>query len=248
MDPNQNTPPNYKNRKPDNAFALDTTPRQFPTMESPQGGLVNLLQTGKNTGRPNTTQERIPWTKEEEEKLAEAWISASQDPIEGNSQAFGCFGEKVCAVFYELTGSESRNPDQINLKWRYIRLKCTEFGEIYNNLLNIRKSGANDCDVFKAGLDQFEKITPTRKAFPYVKHWLKLKDALKWKEQTEGSSQSSGSKRSRNSDGMFQQSDGRTHFDIKDDPLDIEDEQPLRRPVGRSKAKKKKSGFNSFGI
>ena len=46
MDPNQNTPPNYRNRKPDNAFALDTTPRQFPTMESPQGGFINLLQSG----------------------------------------------------------------------------------------------------------------------------------------------------------------------------------------------------------
>nr|KAJ0196121.1 hypothetical protein LSAT_V11C700375360 [Lactuca sativa] len=46
MDPNQNTPPNYKNRKPDNDFTLDTTPRQFPTMESPQGGFLNLLQTG----------------------------------------------------------------------------------------------------------------------------------------------------------------------------------------------------------
>nr|KAJ0198014.1 hypothetical protein LSAT_V11C700349400 [Lactuca sativa] len=46
MDPNQNTPPNYRNRKPDNAFALDTTLRQFPTMESPQGGFINLLQSG----------------------------------------------------------------------------------------------------------------------------------------------------------------------------------------------------------
>ncbi|KAL7617356.1 hypothetical protein Lser_V15G01205 [Lactuca serriola] len=45
MDPNQNTPPNYRNRKPDNAFALDTTPRQFLTMESPKGGFINLLQT-----------------------------------------------------------------------------------------------------------------------------------------------------------------------------------------------------------
>nr|KAJ0190600.1 hypothetical protein LSAT_V11C800450580 [Lactuca sativa] len=46
MDPGQNTPPNYINRKPNNAFALDTTTRQFPTMESSQGGFVNLLQTG----------------------------------------------------------------------------------------------------------------------------------------------------------------------------------------------------------
>nr|KAJ0208927.1 hypothetical protein LSAT_V11C400204720 [Lactuca sativa] len=46
MDPNKNTPPNYRNCKPDNAFALDTTLRQFSTMESPQGSFINLLQSG----------------------------------------------------------------------------------------------------------------------------------------------------------------------------------------------------------
>nr|KAJ0212364.1 hypothetical protein LSAT_V11C400199010 [Lactuca sativa] len=109
MDPNQNTPPNYRNRKPDNTFALDTTPRQFPTMESPQGGFINLLQSdfvpetqpspppqpkkkkGKKPARPTTTQERVPWTKEEEEKLAEAWVAASEDPIVGDSQPYGSF-------------------------------------------------------------------------------------------------------------------------------------------------------------
>nr|KAJ0211858.1 hypothetical protein LSAT_V11C400197960 [Lactuca sativa] len=129
MDPNQNIPSNFRNRKPDNAFALDTTHRQFPTMESPQVGFVNLLQT------------------EEEEKLAEAWLLASQDPIEEDAQTFSYFRR--------------------NSKWHDIRLKCTEFGGIYNNLQNIRKSGSNDFDVFKAALDQFEKTTSIRKAFPY---------------------------------------------------------------------------------
>nr|KAJ0189023.1 hypothetical protein LSAT_V11C800426160 [Lactuca sativa] len=137
--------------------------------------------------------------------------------------------------------SETRNVDQITLEE-------SEFGGIYNNLLNIRKSGSNDFDVFKATMDQFEKTTPTRKAFPYMKPWLKLKDALKWKEQTEGSSQSSGSKRSRNPDGTSQQSDSRTHIDINDDPIDLENDQPLRRPVGRNKAKKAVSTSSNSSV
>nr|KAJ0204292.1 hypothetical protein LSAT_V11C500261560 [Lactuca sativa] len=178
MDPNQNTPPNYRNRKLDNAFALDTTPRQFPTMESPQGGFINLLQTGspiqqiplfqqhyqlfpsfqqqqisqqyqqfqqfqqlqqlqqqasqqqqppisqpplspdfeKNPARTTTTQERAPWTKYEEEMLAEAWVAASQDPIVGDSQPYESFWEKVRAIFYELMESETQNADQITSK------------------------------------------------------------------------------------------------------------------------------------
>nr|KAJ0195571.1 hypothetical protein LSAT_V11C700344000 [Lactuca sativa] len=180
MDPNQNTPPNYRNRKPDNAFALDTTPRQFPTMESPQGGFINLLQTGspiqqtplnatftttstkkekrkKKPVRPNTAQERILWKKEEEEKLVEACVAASENPIVGDN-------------------------------------------------------------------------------------------APKWKEQTEGTSQSSGSKRSRNPNATSQQSDGRTHIGINDDPLDFENDQPLRRSVGRNKAKKSASTSSNSSV
>nr|KAJ0201132.1 hypothetical protein LSAT_V11C600329400 [Lactuca sativa] len=93
--------------------------------------------------------------------------------------------------------------------------------------------------MHRAALEQFEKTTATRKTFPYVKPWLNLKDAPKWKEQVEGCSQSSSSNLSRNPDETSQQSDDRTHFDINDKPLDLEDEQPLRRPVGRNKAKKR---------
>nr|KAJ0211070.1 hypothetical protein LSAT_V11C400189690 [Lactuca sativa] len=202
----------------------------------------------KKTARPTTTQERVSWTKEEEEKLAEAWVAASEDPIVGDSQTYGSFWEKVRAIFYALMESQTRNADQITSKWRDIRLKSTDFGGIYNNLLNIRKSDSNDFDVFKAAMDQYEKTTPTRKAFPYMKPWLKLKDAPKWKEQTEGSSQSSGSKRSRNSDGTSQQSDGRTHIDINDDPIDLENDQPLRRPIGRNKAKKATSTSSNSSV
>nr|KAJ0190909.1 hypothetical protein LSAT_V11C800395440 [Lactuca sativa] len=175
--------------------------------------------------RPTTTQERVSWTKEEKEKLAKGWFEV---------------------FFFALMGSESQNPDQISSKWRDIRLKCTKSRGIYNNLQNICKSGSNDFDAFKATLDQFKKTTQTRKAFSYVKVWPKLKDSPKWIQQMEGTSQtSSGLKRSRNPDATSQQLDGRTHIDINDDLLDLENDQPLRRPVGKNKTKK--SGSTSTG-
>nr|KAJ0222430.1 hypothetical protein LSAT_V11C200085350 [Lactuca sativa] len=302
MDPNQNTPPNYRNHKPDNAFALDTAPRQLPTMESPQGGFINLLQSGSPiqqtplfqqqyqhfpafqqqqmqqqyqqfqqsqqlqqlqqqssqqqqppSSQPPLSPDFVPETQpspppQPKKKKGKKTARPTEDPIVGDSQTYGSFWEKVRAIFYELMESQTRNADQITSKWRDIRLKCTDFGGIYNNLLNIRKSGSNDFDVFKAAMDQYEKTTPTRKAFPYMKPWLKLKDAPKWKEKTEGSSQSSGSKRLRNPDGTSQQSDGRTHIDINDDPIDLENDQPLRRPVGRNKAKKAASTSSNSSV
>nr|KAJ0225851.1 hypothetical protein LSAT_V11C100003350 [Lactuca sativa] len=226
------------NRKPNNAFALDTTSRQFPTMESPQGAFSSFQQQQiqqyqvfqqfqqqqfqPQPSQPphssyfvSETQPSPPpqCEKKKGKKLVrpKKGSHGQKRKMKSDSQTFGCFWEKVCAVFYELTGSESRNPDQISSKWGDIRLKCTEFGGIYNILLNIRKT-----------------------------------DALKWKEQTEASSQSSISKCSINPDATSQQSNGQTDFNIDDDPLNLEDEQPLRRQVERNKAKK--SGFNGFGI
>nr|KAJ0189883.1 hypothetical protein LSAT_V11C800415330 [Lactuca sativa] len=68
---------------------------------------------------------------------------------------------------------------------------------------------------------------------------LKSKDAPKWKELSERVSQtSSDSKRLRNPNGTSQQSKTRTHIAINDNLTDLEDEQPLRQPIGRNKAKK----------
>nr|KAJ0224532.1 hypothetical protein LSAT_V11C100048140 [Lactuca sativa] len=107
---------------------------------------------------------------------------------------FSCFWEKVHSVFYDLTGSESRKPDQIN------------------------SNGSNDFDVFKVALDQFEKIMQPVKLFRI------------------------------NPNATSQQSDGRTHFDINDELLDLEEEQPLRRPIGRNKAKKSASTASGYSV
>ena len=91
-----------------------------------------------------------------------------------------CFGGKIQTIFYGLIGNKNRNPEQITLERHDMRLKITEFGRIYNNLNNLHKSWLNDFDVFNATMKQYEKATLTRKAFPYVQLWLKLKVCPKW--------------------------------------------------------------------
>nr|KAJ0185556.1 hypothetical protein LSAT_V11C900479450 [Lactuca sativa] len=92
MDFNQNTSPNYRNRKPDNAFALDTTPRQFSTMESPQGGFLNLLQTGSPIQQtsffqqqyqyfPSFQQQQISQQFQQFQQLQQQWSQQQQPPI-----------------------------------------------------------------------------------------------------------------------------------------------------------------------
>ncbi|KAI3789767.1 hypothetical protein L2E82_02571 [Cichorium intybus] len=112
--------------------------------------------------------------------------------------------------------------------------------------MNVRKSGSNDFDVFNAALQQYEKTTPTRKAFPYVQAWTELKKQPKWLLVED--SKSSGIKRSRSvHQGTSQQSDGRSYINVNDEPVDLEEDepQPICRPMGRDKAKKAASGSES---
>lgn len=69
-----------------------------------------------------------------------------------------------------------------------VRIKYTEFRKIYNNLPNLYKSGSNDFDVLNTTMEQHEKTIVTCKTFPYVKLWLRLKDALKWIRMTQRTS------------------------------------------------------------
>lgn len=48
--------------------------------------------------------------------------------------------------------------------------------------------------------------------------------------------------------GSSKQSDGRIHIDIIDEPVAVEDEQPLHRPIRRNRAKKSASYSGSKNL
>nr|KAJ0208506.1 hypothetical protein LSAT_V11C500260740 [Lactuca sativa] len=208
-------------------------------MESPQGGFVNLLQTGSPIQQTTLFQQQYqPFPAFQQQQLQQ--YQAFQQFQQLQQQQFQPQPQPPHSPDFKKKRSDPAPPKkgsngQKTKKKRSLR---HEF-----RLPKTRLKA-----IVKRGFGQFERTTVTRKAFPYVKHWLKLKDALKWKEQTEGSSQSSGSKRSRNPDRTSQQSDVQTHIDINDEPLDLEDEQPLRWPVGRNKAKKAASTTSGSSV
>lgn len=122
----------------------------------------------KNGESAKTTRhERVAWTKDEEVNLTQVWVSASKDPLVRDVQTSNYFWENFLIVIYDLMGNESWNPDQTTSKWCDLRLKCTKFNEIFNNLTYLYKSELSDFDVFNTTIEQYEKTT-IHKAFSYV--------------------------------------------------------------------------------
>lgn len=91
-------------------------------------------------------------------------------------------------------------------------------------------------------MEKYDKTT-THKHFPYFKTLAMIEGCSKIKRMTEATS--SISKHSRNPCGSSQKPDDRTYIGINDDSVDVAYEQPLRRSIGRNKAKNVTFGSGS---
>ena len=150
-------------------------------------------------------------------------------------------------MFYEIMGSETRNPEQIISKWHDLTLKCPEFGDIYNNVNNLHQSGSSDFNAFRAALNKngktHDKLFSISQTMANIERCSKIGRANR-KNFTKLFQFKAFKKPRRN----FPTIGWENTFDINDDPIDLENEQSLRRLVGRNKAKKKKVGLSTFEI
>ena len=104
------------------------------------------------------TPKRMNWSENEKENLAQAWVAASEDPVTPPN-----FWVKVGNVFHDLMGCRSRSLDEICSKFRDIRVKCLEFNEIYNFVIN----NVDEGDLFAVTMHQYEDMKHT--LFKHVK-------------------------------------------------------------------------------
>ncbi|KAL7616891.1 hypothetical protein Lser_V15G02500 [Lactuca serriola] len=129
--------------------------------------------------------------------------------------------------------------DAVNGKWRDLRVICTKFNGIFENLKNMHKSGSNDFNILSTACYQF-KVTNNGKPFGHQKAWEVCRQGPKWvlNPETSHSDSTTGSnKRARTSE-----SDTGFGLNLNDDVDVAEGDGPpevqLRRPLGRDKAKR----------
>nr|GFA20624.1 hypothetical protein [Tanacetum cinerariifolium] len=88
------------------------------------------------------------WTIEKEVALCKAWVSASEDSIEGNGKKALGFWTEVTEYFHKEMGEQKRIYDSVNCKWKNrIRPNVSQFCEIYNSVKDRHQSGSCDNTV-----------------------------------------------------------------------------------------------------
>ncbi|XP_022018852.1 uncharacterized protein LOC110918881 [Helianthus annuus] len=112
-----------------------------------------------------------PWTRIEDEALAQAYISTSTHPVVGNNQTGEGFWKATLSKFLAIMEQRHyRDVDSIYSKWRKMNPIVNRFAAKYNNLYTShRRSRMNDKDVVKAAMDKYE--SSHKSAFPHIRAW-----------------------------------------------------------------------------
>ncbi|GJW88426.1 glutathione S-transferase T3-like protein, partial [Tanacetum coccineum] len=157
-----------------------------------------------------------PWPIEEEVALCKAWVSASENSIEGN-------GKKVSGI----------------------RPKVSQFCEIYNNVKDRHQSGACDTTIYQEAKIDYHAIFNAAFALTDCWKILKDHPKWKKVEmQKLLKSKKSSSKKSRTSETTPQGNSDSTHIglNLNDETADSKDVEVQEvAPMGRGRAKKKAS-------
>lgn len=131
----------------------------------------------------NEGKRKTPWSREEEEMLANSWLSISEEtstkyPMQNNK-----IWKRVCEYYNKNKSSGVRRKSS-NLKsqWHFINAQVHEFNECFIQLKNKNHSGLCDHQIKEAALDVY--YSTCKKNFRYEHVWNLVKNEPKWRATT----------------------------------------------------------------
>ncbi|GJY15905.1 glutathione S-transferase T3-like protein [Tanacetum coccineum] len=113
----------------------------------------------KGPSQQNDKEFVEPWTIEEEIALCKAFVTKSEDSVQGNGKKTAGFWREVAERFHEEMDEDKRSYDSVNCKWKNrIRPKVSPFCEIYNSVRDRHQSGSCDNTVYQEAELEYRTI------------------------------------------------------------------------------------------
>ncbi|XP_021985421.1 glutathione S-transferase T2-like [Helianthus annuus] len=136
---------------PPNIPAQDTSETEYVPKTQVESSSIKKRSHKKKDETEKRTPKKVEfWSPKEEFELAKAWLDVSEDEIVGDDQDIKVFWGRTREKFFAAMGrGVYRTADSFSGKWGAMRLKVSNFNNIYNNLVNNtrRRSGVSDVDV-----------------------------------------------------------------------------------------------------
>ncbi|KAJ0683096.1 putative glutathione transferase [Helianthus annuus] len=230
---------------PPNIPAQDTSETEFVPETQVESSSIKKRSHKKKDETEKRTPKKVEfWSPKEEFELAKAWLDVSEDEIVGDDQDIKVFWGRIREKFFAAMGrGVYRTADSFSGKWGAMRLKVSNFNNIYNNLVNNtrRRSGASDVDVLTEAHNDYRMHLGHM--FTLVTTWELLRKSPKWHLVPPFDPTRPRSKRSKSTSTTEpSESDARTVINLNEDADEFEEPQELPRPTGRDKSKAKARG------
>ncbi|XP_044955326.1 uncharacterized protein LOC123405862 [Hordeum vulgare subsp. vulgare] len=175
------------------------------------------------------TAYRLPYTPEEHDRLAGAWLECSLNPIDGNGKKGEQFWDDIAALYNGATPSNrKRDRNQLKMEWQRTKKKLGAFHGEWIAVMGVYHSGHNSHDLQKMALEKYERNY--HQPFQHLTMWEKLKDDSKWLTSYKHMTAKKGNM---------------TDSNTTSNMINLEAEE--RPKVGRDKAKLERAGKGKSG-
>ena len=118
------------------------------------------------------------WMPEHDVFIVQAYISVSEDPIQGADQQASTFWKKVHDAFATMSGT-MRTPEACRSRYAKIQRLCVKFNAMYLMVKGTGKSGWNE-DMYIENATKMHNERYPRDPFTYRKCWEVLHMYPKW--------------------------------------------------------------------
>ncbi|KAI5016738.1 hypothetical protein ZWY2020_006589 [Hordeum vulgare] len=125
------------------------------------------------------TAYRLPYTPQEHDRLADAWLQCSLDPIDGNGKKGEQFWDDIAALYNSTTPiNRKRDRNQLKMEWQRTKKRLAAFHGEWMAVLGVYHSDHNTHDLENMALKKYEGNYGH--SFQHLTMWAKLRDDGKW--------------------------------------------------------------------
>nr|XP_034591664.1 glutathione S-transferase T3-like [Setaria viridis] len=182
----------------------------------------------ENSQDPRTDR-RLNWTKDEDIRLASAWLRNSKDPVDGTDRKADQYWEDVTKEYNQTTEScRQRNRNQLKIRWDRVKKPVSEYHGCWIQTSRVYRSGFSDDQLMDLA-DKMYASTHNNKDFMLKHIWKVVRDERKWSAYVKR---------------MEKEKEKEKEKGATTKPVEVVnlDDNPNMRPMGHKKAKDERYG------